>query len=213
MEHETDDLNQPRTESADALDPVEAARPELPPEAESWPRCGWCSTKNPPQVEKCAECGAALVAPPEILRSPIVGLTQVDPGLVEHDQWLRSRHQKKRSGILSSLFASDEDSPPRAAAAPMVPVDESAILPPSDDVKLEIARLEAELAYARALAEAQSRMIDQRLEQADEAAAQAREATAPVPWAPVEPWAPAAEPPAEPPAEPDTDASGRPPAE
>lgn len=193
---------------------VPATSPEAAPV--SGPCCPWCSAPYPAEAKHCPSCGAKLIADDDALEHEIVGLTTVDPGLVEHDLWLRSRGQKKRRSILGTLLGRDEeDARPAtgAAATSAAPAEGSAILPPSDDVKREMARLEAEAAYARAVAEAEARAIEQKIDEIDAAAAAAAaQATDEMPAPEADPATdpPAADPPA---ADPPANATAPAPAE
>ncbi len=179
---------------------VPATSPEAAPV--SGPCCPWCSAPYPAEAKHCPSCGAKLIADDDALEHEIVGLTTVDPGLVEHDLWLRSRGQRKRRSILGTLLGRDEeDARPATAAATTsaATAEGSAILPPSDDVKREMARLEAEAAYARAVAEAEARAIEQKIDEIDAAAAAAAaQATDETPAPEADPATdpPAADPPA-----------------
>ena len=144
--------SQPDAEPA-AAEPA-AAEPAADP---SWPRCPWCSAPNPPGTERCSSCQAALVSVAGSNERSIVGLTEVDPGLREHEQWLRQLHEKKKEGIFRQLLSvPDEGEAPVYA----LKAEAAALQPPDEAVRREIARLEAEEAAARARAEANLRLAE-----------------------------------------------------
>jgi len=145
----------------------ETARSEA---AEDWPRCPWCSTPNPAGTEKCSSCGAALVSVAGSNERSIVGLTEVDPGLIEHEQWLRRLHEKRTdTNLLAQLFSptTREEVPAYRTGE----IDASAIQPPDEEVRREIARLEAAQAEARARGEANLRLAESLENEADATAA------------------------------------------
>jgi len=105
-------------------------------------RCPWCSAESPPGTETCPSCGAALVATAE---NSVPGVTAIDAEAV-----LRGRSQtKSRGGLLGFLSGETGDTVDTPSAAEL-----SSLAPPSNNVRIEMMRLELEAERQRLEAEA-----------------------------------------------------------
>jgi hypothetical protein len=101
--------------------------------------CPWCSTVVPAADQDCPNCGAAL-AVPAAEEVAIPGVTEVPPELRRYAADARSG---RRPNILKMIF-SDTQIPPAINTQP--PSDAEALRPPSDALRAEMARLDAEIA-------------------------------------------------------------------
>ena len=110
--------------------------------------CPWCSGTYRAGAATCGSCGAALVARPELSEEAIPGVTVVSPELLDH----RTPHpiKKPRASLLSMMMGGKDDRILDPAASPAVDGDVDAFRPPSDEVRLEMARLEREIAAGAA---------------------------------------------------------------
>ena len=98
--------------------------------------CPWCSGTLPEGADRCPICGAALV--PDAGEEPDVpGLTKVDPLIVR-----RAPAREVSGGVASGIMAWVSGEPPDMPL--LSSSTEPAIEPPSDEVRLEMLRLELE---------------------------------------------------------------------
>lgn len=102
--------------------------------------CPWCSTQVPARAISCPNCQATLDEPAAGDIS-IPGLTEVPPNLRRYAEDVRT--MKKRPSVLSIMFT---DSSIPTAIDPPAPSDTAALQPPSQALKAEMARLDAEIA-------------------------------------------------------------------
>jgi hypothetical protein len=111
-------------------------------------RCPWCSTISPVGTETCPSCGAALIATAE---NTVPGVTAIDAEAV-----LRGRGQtKSRGGILGFLSGETGDTVDTPSAAEL-----SSLAPPTNNVRIEMMRLELEAERQRLEAEAAGMAAD-----------------------------------------------------
>lgn len=128
----------------------------------SEPRCPWCSSIVPSNVERCPSCGAVLRERPADDAS-IPGVTAIDPTTPV-------RRAMARPNRLVRFIAGDLD--PLPPAGPTIPVPTTggaaagavesvlegtgpaSVAPPSDAVRREMARLELEAIKAELVAKA-----------------------------------------------------------
>jgi len=105
-------------------------------------RCPWCSAESPAGTETCPSCGAALIATAE---NSVPGVTAIDAEAV-----LRGRSQtKSRGGLLGFLSGETGDTVDTPS-----PAELSSLAPPSNNVRIEMMRLELEAERQRLEAEA-----------------------------------------------------------
>jgi hypothetical protein len=150
---------------AAAVQPAPAAAVAAPPPQPSAPApkrprarrgavqvCPWCSTEHKAGAATCETCGAALTASPGIADEAIPGVTVVSPELRDYaSKVTASAKRKERTSLLAMLMGSEKDD--RVIEPSAAFVDDAAFQPPSDDVRREMARLEAEIAAAAAARE------------------------------------------------------------
>jgi len=110
--------------------------------------CPWCMAEYKARQATCDSCGAALAAGPRVVEEAIPGLTVVDPHLRDYEHRVAHPAPKHRSSLLSMMMGDRDDRILEPAATPSL--DGDAIRPPSDEVRLEMARLEMEMAAAAA---------------------------------------------------------------
>jgi hypothetical protein len=129
--------------AAAAAAPSAAARARRGPTKarSSGPRtCPWCSSRIPAKAVECPNCHAT-VDEPALDALSIPGLTEVPSNLRSYDEAVRAK--KKRPSVLGIMF--NDSSIPDVVDAP-APSDAAALRPPSQSVKAEMARLDAEIA-------------------------------------------------------------------
>jgi hypothetical protein len=101
--------------------------------------CPWCSADVPADAQTCTTCLATLKEA-DAVALPIPGVTEVQPTLRKYLE--DSRAGKKKVGVLQTVFGKSDSSAPVSNVAPS---DESALRPPSAEIKLEMARLDLEI--------------------------------------------------------------------
>ena len=101
--------------------------------------CPWCGEPVAQGAETCPRCKAAIVET-NIGAMPIPGLTEVQPSLVRYMDGVKAG---KKRGLLGDMFSGSSVIPPVSDAPAS---DASALLPPSAELKAEMARLDAEIA-------------------------------------------------------------------
>jgi hypothetical protein len=114
--------------------------------------CPWCSTVHRARAATCETCGAALAASPGVLDEAIPGVTVVSPELRDYAIRVAAPAKKKeRVSLLAMLMGNAKDE--RIMEPSPSIADDDAFRPPSEDVKREMARLEAEIAATAAMRE------------------------------------------------------------
>lgn len=101
--------------------------------------CPWCSADVPADAQTCPACLATLKEA-DVVSLSIPGVTEVQPTLRKYLE--DSRAGKKKVGVLQTVFGKSDSSAPVSNIAPS---DESALRPPSAEIKLEMARLDLEI--------------------------------------------------------------------
>ena len=102
--------------------------------------CPWCSAEVSSAAGTCPSCGAVLDAA-VVDEVPIPGLTVVPPELRRYAETARGK--RRGPNLLSMIFR--DDGIPTDRDAPQ-PSEAAALLPPSQALKTEMARLDAEIA-------------------------------------------------------------------
>ena len=177
---------------AESTDPqrglVAAAEPAIPapavsPESGAEIVCPWCSARIA-AAPTCPECGAILDT--ESGADGVVGVTEVSPELLEY--LARTKRKPKRRSVLLQALGVEAL---RKEANTDVPVSalESALRPPTAEVRAEMARIDAEIARQAAWSESQTPAEPAAAEPAAAGPAAAAEAAAPEPVASPEPVA------------------------
>jgi hypothetical protein len=112
--------------------------------------CPWCSSRIA-AAPTCPECGAILDT--ESGPEGVAGVTEVSPELLEY--LARTKRKPKRRSVLLQALGVEAL---RKEAETDVPVSalESAIRPPSAEVRAEMARIDAEIARQAAWSESQA---------------------------------------------------------
>ena len=122
------------------------ARNGTPPQPSAVDRdCPWCSARVPSSASTCPACHATIDADPVVDTIQLPGVTEVSPELRAYAEEARAGKKKRRS--LSNLLSIP--SAPVVEVAPD-PSERYAVLPPSEAVRAEMARLDTEIA-ARAV--------------------------------------------------------------
>ncbi len=106
--------------------------------------CTWCSAPVPARATTCPSCGAALDSGRAENSAPIPGITEVPAELRAY----KLGAKPKKPSILSLVFK--DESMPATTDVPE-PSDLAAILPPSAELRAEMARLDAEIASGQAI--------------------------------------------------------------
>jgi hypothetical protein len=101
--------------------------------------CPWCGEPVAQGAVSCPSCKATIVDT-GLTEMAIPGLTEVQPSLVRYMD--RFKAGKKR-GILGDMFSGSSVIPPVSDAPAS---DASALLPPSAELRAEMARLDEEIA-------------------------------------------------------------------
>ncbi len=109
----------------------------VPTESGATSRCPWCSARIPIEATTCPECHATVDRGLGE-GTPISGLTQVSPELQAYSAQLKSKRKPK------SLFRRVLGTEPREAPLAFEPSSATALLPPSPEVRAEMARIDAE---------------------------------------------------------------------
>ena len=132
-----------------AAEPAISA-PPVSPEPGAEIVCPWCSARIA-AAPTCPECGAILDKESEA--EGVVGVTEVSPELLEYVARTK-RKLKRRSVLLQALGVEAL----RKDTEVDVPVSalESALRPPSAEVRAEMARIDAEIARQAAWSESQA---------------------------------------------------------
>ena len=112
------------------------------PSADPGDPCPWCSSPVAPGATICPVCGAAVRADADaVAEVEIPGLTTIDPEIAALAvRAERRRKPRTAAAITAWITGADESLPPSASLG----TDELALQPPSDDVQLEMLRLELE---------------------------------------------------------------------
>jgi len=138
----------PRTGTVAAAEPATAAL-AAPLDSGAAIVCPWCSARIA-AAPTCSECGAILDT--ERGAEGVAGVTEVSPELLEYVA--RTKRKPKRRSVLLQALGVEALRKEAASDAP-VSAMESALRPPSAEVRAEMARIDAEIARQAAWSESQ----------------------------------------------------------
>jgi hypothetical protein len=114
------------------------------PESGAVARCPWCSAALPADATTCPECRATMDSESAADNVPIAGLTEVPHELLAYAA--RSQRKQKVTALLRDALKNDtKEAPPDLG-----PPSETALLPPSPEVRAEMARIDQEIASTAA---------------------------------------------------------------
>jgi hypothetical protein len=156
-------------EAAEPAQPAPAAEslftaPPLP-DVPSGPLCPWCSQPIEADAPSCASCGAVFASDAKEEELEVPGLTTVHPSFAAMAVRATKTRPHRRSAAIAGWLAGDPATVPlppteipgiTATSAPSVPglpaaataislkPSDDAVAPPSEDVRLEMLRLELE---------------------------------------------------------------------
>ena len=125
---------------------------EASPESGGQLTCTWCSATIPAGATTCPECHAALDPEPGIDGTAISGLTEVAPELLAYAA--QSHKKRERKSLLRRALGIE--APPSGSGdvpSTIGPSNQSALRPPSPEVRAEMARIDSEIAAMSAWTE------------------------------------------------------------
>ena len=109
------------------------------PESGATSLCPWCSARIPVEATTCPECHATVDRGLGE-GTPISGLTQVSPELQAYSAQLQTK--RKRTSLLRRVLGTE----PQDTRLAFEPSSGNALLPPSPEVRAEMARIDGEIA-------------------------------------------------------------------